>query len=92
MAHSIAQAHPFQGFSCNAPPLPCLHPGIYEGNLYICKYRFPREKIELLKHEPDPLVADMGQACIVKARHVLSTQEIPAGRGPVETADYVHER
>ena len=63
--HSIRPTVP--GLRCNAPPLPCLHRHIWGEPLHL-QSPFPAEKIELLKHEPDPLVADMGQLASSRRR------------------------
>ena len=51
-----------------------------------------RQQVEVLEHEADPPVADVGELVAVEARHRLAAQAVVAAGRRVEAADQVHQR
>ena len=50
------------------------------------------EQVELLEHEADVPVADLGELVLVEVGDVVAGQQEPAGGGDVEAAEDVHQR
>src|SRR5262249_14255679 len=49
-----------------------------------------REQVEALEHEPERLVANLGQLVATHARDFLACQDVVTAGRPVEAADDVH--
>jgi len=68
------------------------HAGVAERELDVAPRRQRREQVELLEHEADASVPDLGQLIIGHPAHVLAGQLVGAGSERVQAAQDVHQR
>ena len=59
---------------------------------YIVERRDARQQVEVLKDEPNLLVARHGKRIVVETRHLIAVESIRPLRGTIEAAEDVHER
>ncbi len=87
---AVGEAHALEGLEGPPAPLPRPDAGVEEGQLDVLGDRQPRQEVELLEHEADLAVAQLGEAVLVQGRGILAPDQHPPGAGPVEAADEVH--
>src|SRR4051794_19021618 len=92
VAFPVGQADQVERCTGAGPPVGRLHPGVRQRKFHIGQCGGTRNQVERLEDEPDPAVADQGQAAVVEAAHVHAVQQVPPGGGYVEAAEDVHQR
>ena len=73
-------------------PLGRLDARVHERQLDVAQRGHVRQQVELLEHEADVAVADLGQPVLVEVGDVLTGEEQLSRRRDVEAADDVHQR
>ena len=86
----IAQAHLLQHRLGAGPALAAGYPGVDQGHFHITHQVQLGQKVILLEHEAQHLVADSGKLVAAHLAHIPAVQLIGACGGHVQAADDVH--
>ena len=89
-AQLVAQAHLFQHRLGAGPALAAGHPRVDQGHLHVAHQVQFGQKVVLLEHKAQHLVADGGKLVAAHLAHIPAFQLIGAGGGHVQAADDVH--
>ncbi len=92
---ALRQAHPLEAPARPRPAFGVGHVGlrrVEQRQLDVLEGVGARQQVEVLEHEADLVVADLGAAVAVEVRDLDAVEHVAAGGRPVETADDVHQR